>query len=151
MLQMTMDMSRPALIHGLSRDVYQDIKNKTTGTSSAARTAYPSGEPEFTPVEIRVASHPSGAPEFTPVEIRLAPHPSGAPEFTPVEIRVATYPSGAPEFTPVGIRVAQSLLFCLVFCISLFIMLSISFHNCIVCSVSDLCFLVTPWYFQTFF
>ena len=76
---MTMDMSRPVLIHGLSRDVYQDIKNKTTGTSSGARTAYPSGAPEFTPVEIRVAAYPSGAPEFTPVGIGVAPYPSGAP------------------------------------------------------------------------
>ena len=101
---MTMDMSRPVLIHGLSRDVYQDIKNKTTGTSSGARPAYPSGAPEFTPVEIRVAAYPSGEPEFTPVEIRVAPHPSGAPEFIPVEICVALYLSGAPQFTPVEIR-----------------------------------------------
>jgi hypothetical protein len=85
------------------------------------------------------------------MEIRIARYPSGAPEFTPMEIRISPYPSGAPEFTPVGIRVAQSLLFCLVFCISLFIILSISFHNFIVCPFFDLCFLVTPWYFQTFF
>ena len=50
-------------------------------------------------MEIRVAPYPSGAPEFTPVEIRVVPYPSGAPEFTPVEIRVASYPSGAPELT----------------------------------------------------
>ena len=46
------------------------------------------------------------------------------------------YPSGIPEFTLrfSGVRVAQSLVFCLVFCISTFC--PFSFGQCVVCSSS---------------
>ena len=48
-----------------------------------------------------------------------------------------TYPSGAPEFTQIfsGVHVAQSLVFCVLFCRSLF---------------DYLWLLVTPWHLQTF-
>ena len=58
------------------------------------------------------------------------------------------YPSGAPEFTPDvrGFRAAQSLVFCVVFCRSLFVLLSFSFW--------PLCFLIYRfwiplWYLQS--
>ena len=40
-----------------------------------------------------------------------------------------TYPSGAPEFTPVfsGVRVIQSLVLCVLFCRSFFVLLSCLF------------------------
>ena len=39
------------------------------------------------------------------------------------------YPSGAPEFTPIlsGVHVSRSLVFCVVFCRSLFVLLVIMF------------------------
>jgi hypothetical protein len=52
----------------------------------------------------------------------------------------ATYPSGAPVFTPIlrGVRVARSLVVCVMFCRSLFVLFS--FRHCIVCPSS--------WYLQ---
>ena len=50
------------------------------------------------------------------------------------------YPARTPEFTPVfsGIRDAQSLVFCVMFCRSLFVLLSFFFwsFDCIVCPSS---------------
>jgi hypothetical protein len=45
------------------------------------------------------------------------------------------HPSGAPEFSIIfsGIRVARSLVFCEMFCRSLFVLCSVSFCHCIVC------------------
>ena len=59
------------------------------------------------------------------------------------------YPSGAPESTPVlcGVRVSRHLIFCVVFCASLFVLFS--FGNCIVCpSIYD--FWLSLKYLQTF-
>jgi hypothetical protein len=54
-------------------------------------------------------------------------------------------PSGAPEFTPVfsGVRVARSLLFCIMFCRSLFIRLYFFFWPFCCLSFFDLRLLVT--------
>jgi hypothetical protein len=59
-----------------------------------------------------------------------------------------TYPSGAPEFTPVffsRIRVARSLVFCVVFCRSLFILF---WGQCVV-RPSSYSFWLPLWYLQT--
>ena len=48
------------------------------------------------------------------------------------------YAPGAPEFNPCfsGVRDARSLAFCVMFCRSLFILLSFSFGHCVVCPSS---------------
>jgi len=61
--------------------------------------------------------------------------------------------SSSPVFS--GVYVAQSLVFCVVFYVPLFVFLSFSFRHCIYCLSFDLRFLITPsillWYCQTFF
>jgi hypothetical protein len=56
------------------------------------------------------------------------------------------YPSGAPKFTPVlsGVRVARSLGLCVVFCRSLFVLLSFFFWPLCCLSFFDLRILITP-------
>ena len=62
-------------------------------------------------------------------------------------------PSGAREFTPVfgGIHIAQSLVLCVVFCISLFVILSFCFRHWIVCPSSMFGFWLYLWYLQTLY
>ena len=50
-----------------------------------------------------------------------------------------------------GVRVFLSLVFCVVFCRSLFVLLSFSFGHCIVCPSSIYGFLLSLLYFQTLF
>ena len=50
-----------------------------------------------------------------------------------------------------GVRVFLSLVFCVVFCRSLFVLLSFSFGHCIVCPSSIYGFLLPLLYFQTLF
>ena len=67
-----------------------------------------------------------------------------------VEQRVGTaHHSGAPEFTPgfSGVRVTRSLVLCVMFCRSLFV-LSFSFCHCAVCP-SIYGFWLRLWYLQT--
>ena len=58
--------------------------------------------------------------------------------------------SGAPEFTPsfCGVRFAQSLVFCVVFCRSLFVV--VIFYHCIACP-SIYGFWLPLWYLKTCF
>ena len=61
------------------------------------------------------------------------------------------YPSEAPEFTPgfSGVRVARSLVFCVVFCRSLFVLLSFFFWPLCFLSFFDLRILITSlWYLR---
>ena len=46
-----------------------------------------------------------------------------------------TYPSGAHELSPVfnGVHVARTLVFCVMFCRSLFVLLYFYFGHCVVC------------------
>ena len=64
--------------------------------------------------------------------------------------RGTAYPSGEREFTPVfsGIRVTSSLILCVMFCRSLFVLLSF-FIWPLCCLSFDLRILITPWYLQT--
>ena len=61
-----------------------------------------------------------------------------------------TYPSGASEFTPVfsEVRVVRSLVLCVVFCRSLFVLLSFFFWS--LCCLSFFGFWLPLWCFQTF-
>jgi hypothetical protein len=59
----------------------------------------------------------------------------------------ATSGAGTPEFIPVfsGVRVARGLVFCVVFCMSLFVLWTFSFGHCVVCPFSIYIFiLITP-------
>jgi hypothetical protein len=47
-----------------------------------------------------------------------------------------------------GVRVARSLVFCVVFCRSLFVLLSFSFGHCVVCPHSIYGFVLPLWYLQ---
>ena len=60
-----------------------------------------------------------------------------------------TYPSGAPEVTPIysGYRVARSLIICVVFCRTLFVLFS--FGHCVVCPFTFCSFWLPNWYLQT--
>ena len=60
-----------------------------------------------------------------------------------------TYPSGAPEVTPIysGYRVARSLVICVVFCRTLFVLFS--FGHCVVCPFAFCSFWLPNWYLQT--
>jgi len=60
------------------------------------------------------------------------------------------YPSGAPESTPVfsGVRVTRSLVYCVVFCRSLFSFCPFSFGYCIICPASIYGFWLALWYLQ---
>ena len=86
-------------------------------------------------------------------------------------LTIESYYDKAPEFTPnfSGVRVARSLVFCVVFCRSLFVLISpfliivlsvlLSFDHCVVCPSSvyrfwlPLCFLQTllAFYFSNSF
>ena len=65
---------------------------------------------------------------------------------------VIAYPSGTPKFTPVfsGVRVARYLVFCAMFCRSMFGRLSFYFWPLYCPSFFELRILITPWYLQTF-
>jgi hypothetical protein len=56
------------------------------------------------------------------------------------------YPSGVPEFIPCfcGVRVARSLVFCVMFCRSLFVLLTFFFWPLYCMSFFDLQYLITP-------
>jgi hypothetical protein len=60
--------------------------------------------------------------------------------------------SGVPEFTPFfnGVDVAQSVVFCVLFCISLFVFCLLSFGHGIVCPSSIYGFPLPLWYYQGF-
>ena len=60
------------------------------------------------------------------------------------------YPSGASEFTPVfsEVRVVRSLVLCVVFCRSLFVLLSFFFWS--LCCLSFFGFWLPLWCFQIF-
>ena len=61
-------------------------------------------------------------------------------------------PSGAPAFIRgfSGVRVAQSLVFCVMFCRSFFVLLSFSVWP-LCCLSFDLGFLIIPLVFSSFF
>jgi hypothetical protein len=61
---------------------------------------------------------------------------------------ITAYPSESPGFTPVfsGVRGALSLVFCAMFCRSLFVLLSIFFWP-LYCLSFDLRLLITPFFY----
>jgi hypothetical protein len=62
-------------------------------------------------------------------------------------LTVLEHLSSHPIFS--GVRVSRSLVFCVMFCISLFVLLSFFFCHCVVCPSSSYRFVLSLWYLQT--
>ena len=62
-------------------------------------------------------------------------------------LTVLEHLSSHPIFS--GVRVSRSLVFCVMLCISLFVLLSFFFGHCVVCPSSSYRFVLSLWYLQT--